>query len=481
VRHAVTADPSVRADVAVLDEAAARRVLLLRACETEPVSAALWSPEDAAWATRLANETAGPAAAPARWLDERARHACERLRPRDRALAALLQRRLWRPGAVSLTALAALLLGLLADSLTGSLHVDLLAPPLLAVLLWNLGAYVLLAWRALRPAAAPAWLQRGVRRALQGGAGPVRSFGADWARRSAPITWARAALLLHVAAAALATGLVLGLYLRGLVLDFRAGWQSTFLDAATVHALLAALLAPAQALTGIALPDVASIAALRIEPGRLASASAAPWIHLYAATLASYVIGPRLLLALGAAFQAWRRARAFELPLGEPYFQRLLAQGRRAPARVQVLPHGAPPSAQTALGLRTLLAAALGETLELRVAPAVGYGDEDALPAAEAGTTLRIALFDLAVTPEPEAQGRFVAALREQPTPLMLLADEAALRRRYAALPQRIEERRAGWQRFADEHRVGLACVDLDAPDLARAVPAVEAALAAQR
>ena len=52
-------------------------------------------------------------------------------------------------------------------------------------------------------------------------------------------------LLMHALAAALALGLIGGMYLRGLVFDVRAGWQSTFLDAGSVHAFLATALAPA--------------------------------------------------------------------------------------------------------------------------------------------------------------------------------------------------------------------------------------------
>ena len=44
-------------------------------------------------------------------------------------------------------------------------------------------------------------------------------------------------------------------------LEYRAGWESTFLDAARVRALLGFALAPAAWLTGIALPDVARLEA----------------------------------------------------------------------------------------------------------------------------------------------------------------------------------------------------------------------------
>jgi hypothetical protein len=193
-----------------------------------------------------------------------------------------------------------------------------------------------------------------------------------------------------------------------------------------------------------------------------------------------FVIAPRLLLALTSAVTAWQRARRIEVPLAEPYFQRLLSEARRGRARLLAVPHGAPLSAQAALGLRTLLAAAYGEDFELRIAQPVAYGDEDA-PAASGSDfepTQRFAVVDLAATPEPEAQGRFMAALCASPVPLVLLADEGPFARRFAAMPQRVQERRAAWQRFADEHRLGLACVDLEAPDLGQAVPALEAALA---
>jgi len=145
-------------------------------------------------------------------------------------------------------------------------------------------------------------------------------FALLWARHAAPLTGVRLALLLHTAAAGLALGLVAGLYLRGLVLDYRAGWQSTFLDAATVQQVMDWLLKPAAALTGIAVPDVAP---LRLGPGADATASAAPWIHLLASTLALAVLLPRCLLAWRASARGRHLARHFPLPLDTPYFESL--------------------------------------------------------------------------------------------------------------------------------------------------------------
>lgn len=60
--------------------------------------------------------------------------------------------------------LAALLLGLAIDRISNAHRVDLLSPPLLTVLAWNLAIYLLIAWRAMRPPQAHgAWLQQALR------------------------------------------------------------------------------------------------------------------------------------------------------------------------------------------------------------------------------------------------------------------------------------------------------------------------------
>lgn len=442
-------------------------MLLLQATETG-AETPLWTAEDRAWATRLAQQTVPAGADTGRFVAERAAHAMQRLLPRDAAARRFVERRGWRPAWLLAAAAGALLLGAVADHIGARQRVDLLAPPVWALVAWSLVVYLgLLVPQAGRR------LQRALARRLAGGPGGVQAL---WARQAMPLAQARAALVLHVAAALLATGVAGGMYLRGLVLDYRAGWQSTFLDAPAVQALLDTGLAPAARVTGIAVPAVAP---LRIGPEAPPAGPAAPWIHLYAATLALFIAVPRLVLAAWAAARAWRLARRFPLQLAEPYFERLHLAQRGAAAGVQVLPHGAAPGPQAALGLRQLLVAHVGDALALRFAEPVAYGDEDRVPAPEAATTLRIALVDLGATPEDEVHGRFVAALRTAGLPVLLLADEASFRRRFAALPERIAERRAAWQRLADAHGAAFVAADLDAPDTAAAGPALQRAFAA--
>lgn len=454
-----------------MDEATARKVVLVQAFDG--ADSPLWTPEDAAWATRLALQSA-PSDASDQWLlGERARHALQRLEPRDRGVRRWLTRPAWSWRWALLVVLLGLLIGLAADLLDRNQIVNVLAPAAWGVVAWNAVVYIALAVAALRRPVRDDGPARGVRGALLAawqrsfGDGPLRVAALRWAELSTPLMLTRAAALLHVAAAAVAIGLVGSMYLRGLVLDFRAGWQSTFLDSAAVHQLLATLLAPAQAVTGIAVPDAAALDAMRLtSPAQPASASAAPWIHLYGVTLGLAVVVPRLLLALVALGTALVRSRRFELPMNDAATLREVQRLRRRASRVQVCPYAQAPGASAALGLRTLLARELGDDLQLQVVPTTAVGDEAeaALRLAADGITLRVVLVDLAATPEDDHQGRFVRALQvaAPQLPMWLVADESAYRRRFASLPERIDERRATWRHWAATHDLRLRAVALD-------------------
>ena len=295
----------------------ARRVLLVQALEQQAAGAAApdWSAQDRGWATRQAVAAVGERATPQAFVVARAGIALHKLLPRHPAAQRWLARRAWHPAWVVLALLLGLLAGLAVDQLGAPQRVNLLAPAVWAVVGWNLLVY--LAW--LLPLGRLGG--HGWRSTLAGWIGPSQEpAGLLWAERAAPLSAQRAALVMHTASAALALGLVAGLYTRGLVLDYRAGWQSTFLDSVAVQAVLGWLLAPASALTGITVPDVAP---LRVGPGADATASAAPWIHLLAATLALAVVLPRTLLALWAGWRARRLSQHFPLPLDTPYFEAL--------------------------------------------------------------------------------------------------------------------------------------------------------------
>lgn len=341
--------------------------------------------------------------------------------PTDAALPDATARaaaRLRGTGPLALVGVLALAGGLLADAAGPGHRIDLLSPPFLAVLGWNLGVYGLLAIGALRRAAADAARAR-------------RSLGV--------------ARLMHAGAALLALGLCIGLYARGLVFDYRAGWQSTFLDAGQVHALLAAVLAPASLLTGIAVPGVDGIAALRVAAGQPAQGPAADWIHLFAATLALFVVLPRALLA------AWAAARARRMDAAGAALVPAATMPRPAGAPVvRVLPHALPSVDRAALSR------ALGTTVDLL--PAIAFGDETDAPLPD-GVAPPHVLVPLAATPEAEHHGVLLDRLRAR-SPI-LLVDESGYAARFAHDPARIDERRAAWRAFAGARGVAVRFVDL--------------------
>ncbi len=480
-----------------MNESAARATLLVRAYERAP--SPHWSDADRDWATQAAAHIVGEGAGDDAFIARRAALAVERLSERDPAVARLLAAVTWRPWIGHALAAAALALGLAVDAIGAQGRVNLLAPPLLGLLAWNVFVYLLIATRgfarlARRSRRALSPLAAAVARfahaladpALRLGGSAGGTFLSDWAHASRRLTAARAGRVLHVAAIAFALGTLASLYLRGIAFEYRAGWESTFLDAPQVHALLAAVLGPASRLTGIALPDAAALAALRFPES--AGAIAAPWLHLYAATIALAVLLPRLALALADRWIEARWTRRFRLPLDETYYRRLTRTLRATSERVRVLPYSVQLSPQAALGLNALLAKTLGAKTVVEIAPATPFGDEDRVDAKQLAqpapdVTVAAPLFALAATPEPENHGAFVARVREVLAPgtrLVALIDESSFARQFGAASARAIERRDGWRRMLDAHGCPAVFADLERPDATAAGLQLSAALDAR-
>ena len=484
-----------------MNEIAALDVAAVRAVELRDGARTLWTDADRAWASRAAAEVVGERADAATFIARRARLALERLGERGRALPRAVRALRWRPWVGGAVVATAFVLGAAIDRIGGDGRINLLAPPVFAVLLWNLAMYAALAvafvvrYGDAGPPGPGRRLVMDLAAGARGGLVPWRrargdddvigasiaALTADWARLAAPLYAMRAARVLHLAAAALALGVVAGLYLRGLAFEYRASWESTFLDPAGVRALLAAALAPGAWLTGIPVPDEAKLAAIR-APG---SENAAPWLHLLAASVALVVVIPRLLLAAGAGLVERHRATRLLDPLTDPYCQRLLRGFHGGAVRIRVIPYSyaAPPAALA--GLEAIVARAFGGGAVLRVESPVDYGggNAPAAPAGSDGTGPVIVLFNLVATPEPEVHGAFVAAAkaRQGPAqPLLAVVDESAFRARWPGDDRRLAQRRGIWSELLTGVRVAPIFVDLAAPDLAFADRALDAALAAQ-
>lgn len=334
----------------------------------------------------------------------------------------------WLAVPLAVALLAGLAAGLLLDTPGAERRLNLLAPPLLGLLAWNLVVYLLMLAGAgrrggdrpgplLHPLLQP-WLRR-----LQ------RRTGATVGR------WHVAAVL-HAAAATFALGALASMYLHGLAFEVRAGWESTFLGPAAVHRVLTLVLGPAAWIAGVSLPDTAALAALRVGAGD--GENAGRWMHLYALTVSLFVLVPRTLFAAWAAWRASAEGRdAAAVPA---------AAGATAPRPVLVLPY----SHRVAIGAQARLAAALegalGAPVALHLGEPVPLGGEDALALPHDAPAQRAALFALSATPEAENHGAFVQALSTPGTPALVLVDESGFAARYGEA--RRAERRRAWQRL---------------------------------
>lgn len=325
-------------------------MILAQAIETSDTQGKLLSAVEREEIDRLALQSARSAAAAAPvnvedFLRERAKNVLRVIDNRNPTLASLQERRPWTQWLAVAAPLAAVALGAATDRIANPHRVDLLSLPLLAILGWNLVMYcaLLFSYRLQRPdrdrvafASLPRWalgLRGWHRRSGQLQANVTALFLRHWYSATAALHAQRWRKVLHLAAAGWALGVALSLFTRGLVVEYRVGWESTFLNAEQVHAILRVLLMPAMALFPFEPFSVQDIADLQFSNGNGALAGAR-WVYLYATLLAVVVILPRLLLALFAWWRERVLSRRVWLSLTDPYHQRLLHMLN--PTRVQL-------------------------------------------------------------------------------------------------------------------------------------------------
>ncbi len=408
---------------------------------------------------------------------------------------------------------AALISGISLSALDGARRINILAFPLLGLIAWNLVVYAaLLVSRFRRAGASPAepWAASLYERWIKGRidalmkrssqfnaplAAALQRFAAEWSAIAHPLMALHARRLLHLAAACVALGLIGGLYVRGLVLRYEAGWESTFLGPDGARRLMTVLYWPASALSGIALPASSEeVSALRWT-GSSGGGEAAAWIHLIAWTALIYIVIPRSIAALAASVRLWRLARQPALPPSLFSYVRalLIGAGGAAQGIASVTPYAYEPGRGSITGLETLLTALLGGAIKVDIRDSVRYGEEETFSERLAHGGARVAdwhvlLMSLASTPESENHGAVLASLRDwlarsaSTAPLLVVVDEAPYASRMQGDPSleaRIEERRRLWSDFVEGYGLRACIVDLSR--IAFGTPAEEHARDAAR
>ena len=470
-----------------MDESEALDVVAVRAVEVADTARVLWSDDERAWASRAAAEVVGADAAPATFLARRAALVLERLGARQALLPRTVRALRWRPWIGAALAAIAFVLGIFLDQVDRAQRINILAPPVLGLLVWNLAVYAFIAVGYVLhygDGGAPGPLRRALA-AIAGGRSPsprvargtlqdaLVALVTDWGVRSATLQSARAVRMLHVAAAALAAGVIAGLYVRGLAFEYRATWQSTFLDAARgachcqgrIRARRAAA-AHAGAGRGRGRGDTRAVVRQRraVDPPD-----------------GGHGVGDRDPATFAART---RRAPDRTPPRGE----------LRGPARGSVFPA---PAARFPWRR--------GTCARHPVQPCAGHcGDRRARvdrgarvrwrrgddrhragrlwrrrrPPEAGGDTALVALFNASATPEREVHGAFLEALAARGASPVALVDESAWAAHWAGEPARLDARRAAWQRLGDDAGVHMVFAELAAPDVAAAVAEFEGAMA---
>ena len=483
-----------------MNEQAARSVILVGAIESADRKFEIFNEEDRRFASSSAHDLgqwkasqSGAQATADDFLKQRAEQLVKRLSERF----AMLRPFLHPTGTLALVwtglPVAALLAGIFLDQITDPHRVDLLSAPLLLIIAWNLAVYAaMLVWPLLQAGTSgrrqPGVGQPGlVRLATLAGlesrrlprklppvlVAALSSFFTQWAQLSRRLILARAGRTLHLASALFTIGAAASLFARGYVAQYSAGWESTFLGASQVHAVLSVLFAPAMAVFQLQGFSVADVEALRFgQPPSVQSG--ARWVHLYAATLVLLVVLPRLVLSSIAGLQARGLRKNFPLDLDQPYFRRLLTALGSTPGTLRVLPYSFALDEARSKGLNELANQLLGEQARVLTRPSLAYGSEpgEALSGIElndGGVTLTAVLFNLSATPEHENHGVLLDFLVGESTRgIAVLVDESGYLERLggqAGAQARMDERHALWQQFCSVHKAPATFVNLLHPD----------------
>jgi hypothetical protein len=475
-----------------MNEQIARDVVLVRAIELADQKKEVLSEDDRMYASRSARELAQWQASdkhadvtPDDFLQQRSEQILKRLAERTPAFAGFARRLTGLRALAWLLPVLALALGAALDRITDPHRVDLLSAPLLLIIAWNLLVYLGLFISLFIPARATGGPKTGLIRRLSVGklavprkvppvlATGLLGFMGEWSQLSAKLTTARLARTIHLSAAMFALGAVLSLYGRGLLSQYAAGWESTFLDATQVHSLLSFLFAPAIAVFQLQGFTLAEIEALRF-PQTTAPEGGARWVHLYAATIFLLVVLPRLVLSLVANWRAARLSRRFPLDLDQPYFRKLNETiGTGSGGMLRVLPFSFTVDEARHRGLGQVAIMLFGEQGRMMLRPSTSYGEEPRevlrdVDLNDPNVTMTAVLFNLTATPEKENHGAFLDYLvKASPRGIAVLLDDSSFVERMGQSDLRgLAERTALWQEFCHFHQTTATVVNLLDPSI---------------
>jgi len=289
-----------------LTESQAQQITLIRVLEQTRDNGGLWSAGDAKEATRATTELLDKKAPFDQFVARRADWALDAIGKRAASPAIDLRTPRWPTIIGWLIVAIALATGFFTDHLATDRRVNIVEYPLVGLIVWNLAIFVGLILRRLSSFLTPRSRDGGLltdiigRWRLQGAFSArngnptlwIEQFRKEWTSLSARLNQTRLELVLHTAAMFFALGALASLYVRGFFMEYRAGWESTFFSADSIHAIASVVLAPGALLLNMTIPGVQHVASLQVpgNPGEIAR----DWIHLYAGSILVCIIIPPL-------------------------------------------------------------------------------------------------------------------------------------------------------------------------------------------
>ena len=348
--------------------------------------------------------------------------------------------------------------------------VDILAFPLLALVIWNLivCSVMLLPHRrksttVAKPLFTSVQLRNQLERHFVGETvdAPQRelltrslvTFFQNWQSRTAPASKARRHLIFHAAALMLAGGIVAGMYYHGLRKEYRASWESTFLEPPTLHSVLKVALGPASAVTGIPIPSVETLAEMRtshLDKAQPVGGNAAPFIHLWATTAGLFIGLPRLLLLLLSGRQL-HNSRPDDTSMLASLEDRYRAEAAGQTSLVTIRPIYYEPESASQEAIRLCVLHLWGGKTRLHYLPRVEMGEEEeGLKAETSPESSTVLAFSFATTPEQDVHGELIRDMAARSRSLLVITDALSFAARHHALPeyqQRFHQRQEAWHR----------------------------------
>ncbi len=407
----------------------------------------------------------------------------------------------WKGWITALLFGLAFFLGFLANEFESGKRLNLLAFPVMGMLIWNFAVYGYIGFLQIRGTIkrdssvvfngpiinalsrmATRHLKRNrvtsdrtsiLNRCFQ-------NFTLEWTRLSSLIYKNQVTRVMHVCAVLFAVGIIGGMYIRGVTTEYYAGWESTFLEPETVQKIMGTVLMPAAHLTGQQLPTLERIKAIQWRDRRVGE-NAAEWIHLLAKTIFLFIVLPRGFLFFIALKRERRLRSHFPIPSAEDsYFRGLLTARAGEREHILVIPYTIELTDKQMEVMRSLIDQSFGWKTQIEFHDSIPYDSEDTLFTEVVGRTMAsteylIILFNLSSTPEYEIHGAFVKSLKEaismdnSTKHLIITIDESYFVSRFSRQEngkERVESRKKLWENTVSTDTLKPIFINLHNPDV---------------